>query len=126
MKELATGRTIQIVINKQTWIDRKKFEIPSTYIDFFPEDSLGARGQADQAKFPSKGTPVEFNYGLLKSTCDIATRKSGTMRPRDNSAMRKFLEANRFGLGDVICITQTAERSYYVSLIKHEDGSTIY
>lgn len=118
MSELANGKTIQIVIANPAWIVRKKFEISSTHINFFPTDSLGARGKADREKFPLRGRHVEFDYGVVKSTCDIATWKSGKMRPRDNSAMKNFLEASKFELGDIVCITQIAERSYKISLIK--------
>lgn len=118
MGELESGKTIQILIDEPAWIKRKKFEIPATYINFFPADSLGARGKADKEKWPERGKPVELDYGFVKSIKDIATWKSGKMRPRDNGVMRNFLEANKFALGDIVCITRTDERSYKVSLIK--------
>lgn len=112
------GRTIQVVIDNPSWLERKKFEIPSTYLSFFPADALGARGEADREAYPERGKAIELDYDTVKSVCDVATRKSGAMRPRDNSGMRQFLEANRAALGDVVCITRTAERSYKISLIK--------
>ncbi len=118
MSELERGKTIQIVIDNPAWITRKKFEISSTYLTFFPADSLGARGKADKEKWPARGKPVEFDYGIVKSIDDIATWKDGKMRPRDNGVMRNFLEANKFALGDIVSITRTSERSYKVSLIK--------
>ncbi|SES67033.1 hypothetical protein SAMN05216412_101174 [Nitrosospira multiformis] len=118
MSELESGETIQIVIENPAWITRKKFEISSIHLRFFPADALGARGEADKEKWPERGKPVEFDYGIAKSINDIATWKSGKMRPRDNRVMRNFLEANKFALGDIVCITRTDERSYKVSLIK--------
>lgn len=117
MNDKKTGQTIQIAI-KSTWLDRYKFEIPVEYKEFFPSDALGARGEAEMGLYPPTGQSVEFDYGVAKSHCDIATRKSGAMRPRDNSGMRQFLEANTFAEGDVVSITRTNTRSYKVVLIK--------
>lgn len=113
-----TGTTIQIPLENPSWLERKKYEIPSTYSEIFPRDALGARGQADMECFPARGKEVVFDYGVVTSTCDIATRRSGAMRPRDNSGMRTFLEANKASIGDIITVTRTAERSYKVSLVK--------
>ncbi len=117
MAESNTGQTIQIAI-KATWLDRYKFELPGEFKDFFPADALGARGEAEAGLYPPLGKPVEFDYGVTKSQCDVATRKSGAMRPRDNGGMRQFLAANKFAEGDVVSITRTSTRSYKVTLIK--------
>ena len=123
MNDSKNGQTIQVVIVK-AWIPRKKFEIPVAHLGFFPADALGARGKADQEKYPPNGKPIEFDYGIvkgygvIKSTRDVATRLSGAMRPRDNSKMGQFLEGNNFEIGDIVCITRTGERNYKVSLVK--------
>ena len=95
-----------------------KFEIPAERLDFFPRDALGARGKDDEDKYPHRGQTVEFDYGVTKSVCDIATRKSGVMRPRDNTGMRKFIDENKVALGDVVTITCIASHRYKVSLAK--------
>ena len=118
MNESKIGQTIQISIDKVYWLDRKKFEIPSEYIGFIPRDALGARAKTDLVKYPERGMPIEFDYGIEKSLCDVATRTSGVMRPRDNSGMRKFLEAYKAELGDVVCVTKVGERLFKVSLVK--------
>ena len=112
------GQTIQVLINNESWLERKKYEIPAEHLNFFPADALGARGKADMVLYPPCGVTVEFDYGITKSICDVATRKSGAMRPRDNTGMRKFFNDNEVTLGDVVCITKTDARCYTVSLIK--------
>ena len=118
MDETKRGQTIQVLIDNESWLARYKYEIPSGYKDFFPADALGARGKADADTYPLRGSAVGFDYGFGKSFCDVATRKSGAMRPRDNSGMRQFLEGSKAAMGDVVCITRTDERRYKVSLVK--------
>ena len=116
--EYKEGQTIQIPINKAYWLERKKYEIPAEHLNFFPSDALGAREKTDMDFYPLRGVTVEFDYGNTKSICDVATRKSGAMRPRDNTGMRKFFDDNEAALGDVVSITKTGVRCYNVSLIK--------
>ncbi|MXR36118.1 hypothetical protein [Craterilacuibacter sinensis] len=112
------GTTIQIVIDKEAWLTRNKFEISSDFVGFIPKDALGARGKADEDKYPARGVPVDFDYGIVQSKCDIATRSSGVMRPRDNSGMSKFLKYSNAKIGDVVCITKTGERSFKIALVR--------
>jgi hypothetical protein len=114
----SAGQTIQILIDNISWLKRHKFEFPVETQGFFPSDALGARGIADRDVFPQRGHEVEFDYGGETTRCDIAARKSGAMRPRDNGSMRRFMESVNAALGDVISVTRTAERTYRVSLIK--------
>lgn len=117
-KKYDEGETIQVLINNASWLERKKYEIPAEHLSFFPADALGARGKADMVLYPPSGVTVEFDYGITKSICDVATRKSGAMRPRDNTGMRKFFDYNEVTLGDVVCITKTDARCYNVTLIR--------
>lgn len=118
MSDSKAGETIQILFDKKEWLSRNKYDIPAVHLDFFPRDALGARGKADEGSYPFRGQSVEFDYGVTKSICDIATRKSGAMRPRDNTGMRKFLNANEVVLGDVVIITRIESHRYKVTLIK--------
>ena len=118
MSEGKIGQTIQIVIEKRTWLDRKKFEIPAEYIGFIPHDALGARGKADLEKYPERGLSVEFDYGFEVVSCDVATRLSGAMRPRDNSCMKRFMEDKKAEIGDVVCVTKMEDRRFRISLVK--------
>lgn len=116
--EFKAGETIQLMIATEAWLTRSKFEIPEMFKSFFPNDALGARGLPEQDIFPPQGKAVEFDYGIAKSICDIATRKNGVMRPRESKGTREFYEANRASVGDLICLTRISERQYKVSFVK--------
>ena len=104
------------MIEEPYWLTRKKFDIPAEYAGFIPVDALGAREKKDIGKYPEFGVPVEFDFGFGRSFCDMATRASGVMRPRDNPEMRKFMK--EASVGDVICLTKVEERVFKVTLIK--------
>lgn len=118
MLEGKVGKTIQIFIEKPYWLTRKKFDIPAEYAGFIPLDALGAREEKDIGRYPERGVPIEFDFGFGfgKSFCDVATRASGVMRPRDNSKMGEFMK--EASIGDVVCLTRVEERVFKVILIK--------
>ena len=124
MMESKAGETIQSPFDNESWLTRHKYEIPASALTFFPRDALGARGKADEKTFPTRGKDVEFQYvdsngnSIATSNCDIATRNGGAMRPRDNTGMRKFIEASRAAVGDSISITKIGARHYKVELTK--------
>lgn len=115
----SVGQTIQVQIKTEAWITRAKFEIAETYKDFFPADSLGARGEPEQDKYPVRGASVQFDYGVAGiSMCDIATKSNGIMRPRESGPVRKFFTAHRVQAGDVLLVTRLDERHYRVEVAR--------
>lgn len=115
----SVGQTIQVQIKTEAWITRAKFEIAPAYKSFFPADALGARGIPEQDKYPVRGTSVQFDYGLVGSShCDIATKSNGVMRPRESGPVRRFYEAHRAEVGDVLLITRLDERRYKVEVVR--------
>jgi hypothetical protein len=91
---------------------------------FFPLDSLGARGQEELGKYPVRGINVQFDYGVVKSECDISTETNGKMRARDTGPIGKFFEANSAAVGDFVSVSKVAERAFEVRLVK-TDGPTV-
>lgn len=115
----SVGQTIQVQIKTAAWITRAKFEIAPAYQGFFPADALGARGVPEQDRYPVRGTSVEFDYGLAgTSRCDIATKSNGVMRPRESGPVRRFYEAHRIEVDDVLLITRLDERRYKVEVVR--------
>ena len=115
MQKNKAGKTIQVLIKEEAWLRRKKIEIPAEYLNFFPADSLGRRGKDEVDIYPLRGKNIEFDYGITKKLCDIATRKNGITRPRNCSA---FFDDNKVEVGDIVCFTKTSDYCYSVSLVK--------
>lgn len=115
----SVGQTIQVQIKTEAWLTRAKFEIDAAYKGFFPADALGARGIPQQDDYPVRGTSVQFDYGVAgTSHCDVATKSKGVMRPRESGPIRRFYEAHRAEVGDVLLITRLDERRYKVELVR--------
>lgn len=114
--KVSNPTTIQVEVSKQS-LKRNVFYIPAQHIDFFPADSLGARGKRELEMYPECGLPVKFDYGGEHSTCDIAATKS-RLRPRDTGPIRKFYEANEAAVGDYVVITRVAPRSFKIELAR--------
>jgi hypothetical protein len=115
----SVGQTIQVQIKNDAWITRAKYEISNDLASFFPADALGARGMQEETRYPKRGKSVQFDYGMAGiSHCDIATKLSGAMRPRESGPVRRLYEANQVKPGDVLLITRISERNYRVEVAR--------
>lgn len=117
-------QVIQVSIATESWLKRKVIYFPRELRSFFPSDALGARDEEALAIYPSRGVDVTFDYGLMQSSCDIATDSAGKMRARESGPVGKFYETNGAKVGDFVMVQKVSSHHFLVKLVK-ANGSAV-
>lgn len=111
--------TIQMPIDKVSWLTRKAIYFPVAHLDFFPADAFRERKGGS-----TPGQPVIFDYGEKQTTCDIVVQRDtkgqiNRVRPSiTGDAIHTFFQKNSAKVGDFVTLTKVEPRKFLVQLVK--------
>lgn len=108
---------VVVTIESEHWLKRKVFYLERDEAVIFPNDALGARDQDAEALYPKRGQPLDFDFGVVSASCDVATDRRGRMRLRESTPVGEFYSTNRAKVGDQLEIERLGSRTYRVRLI---------